>query len=170
MADVNRHVRGAMLAPAVETRGSTVIDKGDLLFLDRVDGLRNNGNSTANDTAYPFETIGGSTKTLASNQDLAADNFLGVAMYDTDSGVTETLTVAISGHFKFPLRSPKTHYLGQVVMPAGSGTSLYSQRVEMWASGATYPLGYTERGRIRGTSVTFLLRPAVIGLGEKISL
>ena len=168
MADVYRHIRGSMWTLAVEIRGSTVIDKGDLLFLDRVNGLRNNGNSTADNTAYSFRTIGGSTKTLASNQDLAADNFLGVALYDTDSGVTETLAVATSGHFKFPLKSPRTHHVGQMVMPVGSGTSLYSQKAMMWASGSTYPLGYAERGRKRGTSVTFLLRPAVIGIGEKI--
>lgn len=168
MADVNRHIKWPTWAPAVQVRGSTEVDKGDLIFLDRINGLRDNGNSSGNNSAYPFRTIGGTTKTLVSNQDLAADNFLGVAMGGSDSGVTENIAVAVSGHFEFPLRSPKTHKVGQVVMPAGSGTSLYNQKVVMWASGSSYSLGYSTRGRARGTNVTFLLRPSVIGLGEKI--
>ncbi|MFH1623573.1 MAG: hypothetical protein ABID54_00265 [Pseudomonadota bacterium] len=155
------------MSVAVEARGSTEIEKGDLIFLDRMDGLRNNGTSTANNSAYPFSMIGGATKTLASNQKLAADNFLGVASGSSDSGTTENIAVATSGYFKFPLRSPKTYKVGQVAMPAGSGTSLYSQKVVLWESGSTYPLGYARRDVVRGASITFLLR-SIIGPGGKI--
>lgn len=163
MSDVNRHVKWPYWPAEVVVRGSTVIEKGDLLFFDEVNGLRNNGSSTANSTAYPFETLGGSTKTLASNQELAADNFLGVALYNSRAGVTEPLAIATSAHFKFPLKSPRTYRVSEVVMPSGSGTTLYNQKVEMWASGSTYPLGYSVKGVTRGTSVTFLLRTAVVG-------
>ena len=169
MADVNRHVKWPEWAMAVEVRGSTVIEMGDLLFLDRADGLRNNGTSTATQTAYPFATAGGTTKTLVSNQNLAADNFVGVALYDSKSGDTESLAVATSGHFRFPLRSARTFRTNQVVMPAGSGTSLDNQKISIWASGSTYPLGYATRGKTRGGSVTFLLRPAVVSHGGKIT-
>ena len=176
MSDVDRHIRWPTWPVPVQARGSTEIEKGDLIFLDQVDGLRNNGISTANYSAYPFSKIGGATKTLASNQELAADNFLGVALAGsegvvlaTDSGTTEDIAVATSGFFKFPLKSPKTYKVGQVVMPTGSGTSLYSQKAVMWESGSTYPLGYSTRGLMRGTSVTFLLRPKTTGPGRKIS-
>ena len=175
MSDANRHVKWPTWPMAVEVRGSTEIEKGDLLFLDRIDGLRNEGASTANNSAYPFKLIKGTANTLASNQELAADNFLGVALSGSrgviltnDSGTTENIAVAISGHFKFPLKSPKTHRLAQAVMPTGSGTALYNQKVMIWESGSTYPLGYAVRGLTRGTSITFLLRPAVLGLGRKI--
>jgi hypothetical protein len=144
-------------------RGSTEFEEGDLAFLDQLDGLRNNGGSVADYSAYPFSTIGGATKTLASNQSLAADNFLGVALSGSDSGTTENLAFATTGYFKFPLRAAKSYKLGNVVMPAGSGTSLYSQKVTMWDSGSTYPLGYATEDELRGSNVTFLLRPAVGG-------
>ena len=163
-----------MLPVAVEVRNSTSVEKGDLVFLDRVDGLRNNGESTANNSVYPFRLIGGATKTLISNQKLAADNFLGVALSGSegvvlisDSGTTENIAIATTGYFKYPLRSPKTYKVGEVIMPTGSGTSLYSQKVILWESGSTYPLGYTRRDRTRGASVIFLLR-TIIGPGGKI--
>jgi hypothetical protein len=163
MADVNRHIKWDTIAIIVDIRGSTVVEKGDLMFLDRTDGLRNGGASSANYSAYPFSKIGGVTKTLASNQELAADNFLGVSMYTSDSGTTEPLTIATAGHFKFPLKSSKTFKVGETVMPTGSGTSLFNQKIELWQSGTTYPLGYTERGLTKGFNVTFNLRTAVVG-------
>jgi len=163
MADVNRHVKWDTMAISVQVKGSTEVDKGDLMFLDRTNGLRNGGASVADFTAYPFSYIGGSTKTLASNQDLAADNFLGVALYTSDSGVTEQLAIATSGHFKFPLKSSRTFKTGETVMPTGSGTSLFSQRVELWQAGTTYPLGYTVKGLTKGMNVTFTMRTAVVG-------
>jgi hypothetical protein len=163
MADVNRHIKWDPIAIIVDIRGSTVVEKGDLMFLDRTDGLRNGGASTANHSAYPFSSIGGATKTLASNQDLAAENFLGVSMYTSDSGVTEYLSVATSGLHKFPLKSGRTFRAGDTVMPTGSGTSLFDQKIELWQSGTTYPLGYAERGLTKGMNVKFYLRTAVVG-------
>lgn len=168
MSDVNRHVKWPYWPVVVEVRGSTVIEKGDLLFLDRRDNLRNRGSSTANQTAYPFAKLSGPSKTLANNQYLAAYHFLGVAVYDSKTGVTEKLAVGITGHFRFPLKSPKTYKLSSVVMPAGSGITLYNQKAIMWASGATYALGYATKGKVRGSDVTFLLKPAVITHGKKI--
>ena len=168
MSDVNRHVKWPMNCLSVQARGSTVVDKGDLIFLDRQDGLRLNGTSSKTYTAFSFSQTGGATKTLASNQNLAATNFLGVAMDASDSGVTENIPVATSGYFKFPLRSPKTFRATETVMPTGSGTSLYDQKVELWSSGSTYPLGYTVRGRTRGSQATFLLRTN-FGMGGRIT-
>lgn len=165
MANVDRHIKWEKHPVQVEVRGSTVIEKGDLVFVDRVDGLRNNGASTANNSVYPFSQIGGTTKTLASNQQLAAENFLGMALEKSFSGITEQLAVATGGHVKYPLRYGKTFSVGEVVMPQGSGTSLFSQKICLWESGSTYALGRTVEEGTRKMYVEFILASTVMGQG-----
>lgn len=163
MANVDRHVWWDKKPVQIQVRGSTVIEKGDLLFVDRIDGLRNNGSSSANNSAYPFGKVGGTTKTLASNQQLAAAHFLGMAMEQSFSGITEQLTVATAGHLKYPLRYGKTFKAGEVVMPQGSGTSLYSQKIALWESGSTYALGRTAEEGTRKLYVIFAVTSKVMG-------
>jgi len=109
--------------------GNIEIDKGDLLFLDQEDDIRNNGSSTASRYVYPFSKISGSTGTLASNKTLAKDNFIGVAAWHSDSGVTESIAIYVSGLFNFGLKNARRTKVGYHVVPVGSGTTLYSQKV-----------------------------------------
>jgi len=125
---------GTVLMPV---HGNTQIYKGDLLFQDRVDGLRTRGASTADNYVYPFSKVSGVTSSLASNILLAAANFAGVAAWHSDSGTTENLFVYMDHQFIFNLknaRSVKTMYR---VIPAGSGTTLYNQMVNIDKSGTT---------------------------------
>jgi len=173
--DVNRHVKWPYWPVEVQVRESTEVEKGDLIFLDEVNNLRNNGSSTANHSAYPFSKLSGASGTLANNQYLAAYHFLGVAMEGSygpsgsEAGVTQNIAVATTGHFSFPLKSPKSFKVASVVMPSGSGVTLFDQKVMMWESGSTYPLGYVTEGRTRGVSVTLLLRTGPCGHGRRIS-
>ena len=95
---------GEGLQVDVPIHGNVKVEKGDLLFLDRADGLRNKGASTADRYGYPFEKMSGATRTLASNRLLAAEHFLGVAAWHSDAGVTENLAVHITGLFRYPLK------------------------------------------------------------------
>jgi hypothetical protein len=163
MGDVNRWVEWDPETVEVEVFGSTVIEQGDLIFLDQVNGLRNIGTSTATNKGYPFSRCSGVTETIASNQQLAYENFVGVAMYPSPSGSSQSIAVGTAGVFRFSLKAAKTIRPKSVIMPAGSGTSLlYSQKVEVWTSGSTYPLGYAMEEKTRATSAKWAVHSKVI--------
>ena len=109
-------------------RGKTKIEKGDLLFLNRVNALLDRGTSTADYFLYPFKEISGSTLSLASNRTLAQENFIGVASWHSVSGVTEDLAVWIHGRFKYPLKNSRFVKPLFSVIPVGSGVTLYNQK------------------------------------------
>jgi len=132
--DVNRRLKreawsATNLTVEGPVKGNIEIAKGDLVFLDRIDGLRTRGVSTANYAVYPFSNLSGLTLTLASNRTLAAENFLGVAAWHSDSGVTETISVFIEGLFKFDLKHSSYTKIGHNVYPTGSGVTLYNQTI-----------------------------------------
>ena len=117
-----------------QVHGNIKIDKGDLLFLDIVNNLRNRGNSTADWYIYPFSKVSGSTLTLASNRSFAQDNFLGTAAWHSDSGVTESIIIWTHGIFKYPLKNSRYIKNNQYTIPAGSGVTLYNQKVAISSS------------------------------------
>lgn len=125
----------------VSVHGNTTIAKGDLLFLDRVDKLRSRGTSSKDYYAYPFSGISGSTLSLASNRTLASENFVGVAAWHSDSGVTEVLAIHTDGLFKYPLKNSRHLKVGKSIVPAGSGVTLYNQRVSISTSATSEHIG-----------------------------
>jgi len=170
MGSRNRHKDWDANLIQVNVRGSTTVEKGDLLILDQSDNLRNVGSSTANRTAYPFSFVNGTTQTITSNKLLAYQNFLGVAMDESEEGVTGPITVATAGLFVFPLRWGKKVNVGDVVMPCGSGTTrLYNQTIELWQSGSTYPLGYAVRRGSKTINIEMSLHSNVIKRAYRIS-
>jgi len=137
MADTDRRVlRSTQSFPTAEidVYGNIVIEKGDLVFMDRVNGLRTKGASTATNYGYPFSKISGSTGTLESNKTLAQENFLGVAAWHSDSGVTERIAVYTNGVFNYPIKNSRTAKPMYFVTPAGSGVTLDSQKVTIESS------------------------------------
>ena len=124
-----------------EVNGNIEIDKGDLVILDKIDDLRNQGSSTASWKLFPFSKVSGSTISLASNRTLAKTNFFGVAAWHSDSGVTENIAVYTSGFFKYPLKNSRSIKTGGFFIPAGSGTTLYSQKIAFVNSGSTDRIG-----------------------------
>jgi len=170
MGDTNRWVECDPEAVEVDILGSTIVEQGDLMFLDRANGLRNIGTSTLTNKGFPFSRCSGSTETAASNQQLAYENFIGAALYSSPSGSTEKVAVSTAGLHRFPLKSVKTIRPGNVIMPAGSGTSqLYNQKVMVWVSGSTYPLGYTMEEKTRATSAKWAIHSKVVPRSIEIS-
>jgi len=133
MNDFNRKLYGREWGESeyaeAPVHGNTQIYKGDLLFLDRIDGLRDKGTSSADYYIYPFSLVSGSTRTLESNKLLAGQNFIGVATWHSDSGVTENIGIHIDGLFRYPLKNSRTLRTSYKVVPAGSGVTCYNQRV-----------------------------------------
>ncbi|MBW8001753.1 MAG: hypothetical protein FVQ80_06985 [Planctomycetes bacterium] len=141
----------------IDIHGNIEVSKGDLLFVDKSNGLRSQGASTADWYGYPFSKLSGSTVTLASNRNLAATNFLGVAAWHSDSGVTEKLAVHVGGLFLFGLKNVRTLKVGQQVIPAGSGVTLYNQKVTTSVSGSSDHVGLVARGGSFQSVVEFSL-------------
>ena len=100
----------------------------------------------------------GSPRTLASNRLLAAEYFLGVAGHHSDSGVTGDLLVWNSGLFKYPLKNARFAKPGYKMIPAGSGVTLYSQKLAIESGTTTYYIGQcAEYGQFK-SSVECILR------------
>ena len=95
---------------------ATVIEIGDILYQDTDDA------KPASDQADQL--------TLAANQELLADNFLGVSMQRSRPGDTDPIRVATTGAFEFDCPS-NTFELGDLigVNEATSGTELEDQQV-----------------------------------------
>ena len=160
MSDFDRRVHsrgwdGTFHTTSISINGNIEVDKGDLIFQDRVDGLREQGSSTSTWYGFPFSKISGSTITLASNRTLAKQNFLGVAAWHSDSGVTENIAVYISGFFNYPIKSSRTVKTGNMIIPAGSGTTLYSQKIAVVTSSVTDRIGIAGETGTFKSSVKF---------------
>jgi len=170
MGDYNRKIKrsswGEGLQVQVPVYGNVEIEMGDLLFLDRVDGLRSRGTSTATWGAFPLSKISGTTLTLASNRTLAATYFLGVAAWHSDSGVTEELSVHIDGLFNYPLKGARHVKPLYRVIPCGSGVTLYNQKVAVDNSSGDYIGTVAEYGTFKSSVefvVTSILKPSFMG-------
>jgi len=142
----------------VPVYGSTVIEKGALLFIDAANGLRDFGLSTASHRAFPFSEMSGVTRSLASNVGLAATYFLGVAAWHSDSGVTGDLSVWTWGLFDYPLKNSRFVKPLLRIVPCGSGITLYNQKLAVDNSGSTKYIGLcAEYGKFK-SSVQAVLR------------
>jgi len=141
MVDVDRRVKrhswiNSFPVVPVDIHGNVVVDRGDLLFLDSDNKLRNRGVSVADHYAYPFGKISGTTLTLASNITLAKTHFIGVATSPSDSGVTEQIGVYAGGLFRYPMKNARKVHFGYYALPCGSGVTLYNQKLNLSATSA----------------------------------
>lgn len=137
--------------------GSTVIEKGDLLFIDARNGLRARGTSTASHRAFPFNKLSGASRTLSNNIQLASTYFLGVAAWHSDSGVTESICVWTHGLFEYPLKNARFAKPLLRVLPCGSGVTLYNQKVQVDSSGSTKYIGIcAEYGQYKASAQVVL--------------
>lgn len=92
MAGRNRHLRGNTKEILAPVRGFITVNPGDLMYQ----------NTAVNNNAYPFSECKDPTAGTAVAQTVH-NNFLGVAMDGSASGVTENISIATDGVFRFPL-------------------------------------------------------------------
>jgi hypothetical protein len=122
MTDTYRYRFGDTDPKTCAVDSGTVIEIGDLVYLD-VDDVKP-------------ATSQSDQGTEAANQELFADNFMGVAMQRSRSGDTAAIRVATKGTFEFVCPSG-TWELGDLVGvdEAASGTALLDQQVASVANG-----------------------------------
>jgi len=134
MAQVNRHLRGDTKEVEVDVHGNTVIEKGDIVWIYKINGsspkaTTPSGRTTADWYAYPASYLSGVTKLYFDTQ------FAGITMKGSASGTTEKIPVATSGIFRMPLKAQTGVTIAQLVCGATSAaTTLYDQMVVSKAS------------------------------------
>ncbi len=124
MADTMRWRYGETNPIVIPVDSATVIEIGDLVFLE-TDDARPAGQDTNGDgTGDLWNT------NLATTQEAFHDKFAGVAMQRSRAGDTSPIRVATSGVFEF-LATSDTYELGQLVGPKkATGNNLVNQTVE----------------------------------------
>ncbi len=148
----------------VTVDSGVTVTRGDLMFLDNTDNLRNDGDSTATDYAYPFSYHRISGASLALNKASVKDYFLGVAFSDFD-GVNNTLknncSIATIGRYVYDLKPAKT--VGITDYWGASGTTAasdLSNTLIMKVSDTALALGYFKEVRTHALSAEIDLRTA----------
>lgn len=154
MANTMRYRRGdtnpVFLAPA----STTVIEIGDLVYLDP---------STHKPLPFSSQADQGSE---AANQDLVQQYFLGVAEQQSRNGDTDEIRIATSGEFEFGCPS-STFNLGALVGASenSDGDGLEDQQVEA-ASDETHAIGVVARAEATAvTSVWIRIKSTVMDGG-----
>ncbi len=171
MANVNRHIAGDPKCIGVNVLSAVTVELGDLMFLDNTDDLRNDGSSTANNNAYPFEYFRISGASLELNKGAVKSRFLGVAMDDKDGiggGIDRNMSIAISGQFEFDLKPAKTVNIDDYFGASGttSASDLFNQKV-MKSSDSDNALGYFQERKVHAQKAWVWIKPA-FGAYEQI--
>ena len=134
MANVQRYREWKRNTILINVLSAVTVQTGDLMFMDKVDNLRVNGDSTANNFGYPAEYLRTSGSSLETNKETFKTYFLGVALDYKDGvsgGVDSKIPVARSGKFIFPLKPAKSVGTGDMFGAAGTSTAsnLINQKI-----------------------------------------
>jgi hypothetical protein len=125
MPDVMRWRYGDTNPVVVPVDSATVIDIGDLVYLDTDDAKPAGHDTNGDGTGDLWNT------NLALTQEALHDKFLGVAMQRSRAGDIDPIRVATSGVFEFDSPSA-TYEVGALVAPSKTaGNNLLDQQVEV---------------------------------------
>jgi len=133
MANTQRHLRGDTNEVQIDIHGHTVVEQGDMMFINNVVGnIAAPHGGTADYYGFPADETTGSS--------VAFDSFIGVAMTGSESGTTEEIAVATSGIFRFANASAVASKVGYTVSGATSGTAgtLLNQSCQCSPKATTY--------------------------------
>jgi hypothetical protein len=139
MADTFRYRYGAVNPIQCAVDSATVIEIGDLVYLD------------VNDAKPASSQADGGTEPI--NQRAFAAKFLGVAMQRSRSGDTDAIRVATTGVFQFDSASA-TYEVGSLigVDEASGGTALEDQKLAAVAA-ADLAIGVVEKAEASATTI-----------------
>jgi len=170
MAAQNRYLRGDQNTILADVHSFTTIEAGDMLFVFSVDGDRG-VNITADNYVFPFTDI--KPVSAGTNHGFTARNqFVGVAMESSPSGVTEKIAVATSGIFRYPqiLFKGSAVTIGALVSAgspaAGSAAGVSAQAVYTGTAypGSTAYLGHVVKTHSGATYIDFQINTMFTGL------
>jgi len=169
MSGKNRHLKGAMNPIIAPVHSYHVVEAGDFMLLNATAGALVAGGS-ADNYAVPFSYTLMAAASAEMSAHVRTTYFLGVAMEDSPSGVTENITIAQSGVFRYPLHVTLVgagvtigSFVSAVSNTQAAGTSNQNVAVGSHAAGAidcTAYLGYIIKTESGATFVDFQLRTA----------
>lgn len=162
MSGQNRHLKGDTNEMIMPVRGKTVIEAGDFVY-------QHSGDSYYLLPVSKWKDI---STTGACGTDVAL-NFAGVALEGSPSGVTENVTVATAGIFRYPLAHKSAVTIGAIVTAvtnqAGSGSSnQYVENSEILTTGTTIRYGIIVKTQSATSFVDFMLMTKFSGATAQI--
>jgi hypothetical protein len=169
MAAQNRHLRGAREEVLADIHGNTVVEAGDFMFRNAVAGSVGSGTVgdgiAADNYAFPFNKAINAASVLTGIQYCIYSNFLGVAMESSKSGVTEKISIAKAGVFRYPLYGKSAVTVGALVSAVSAydsaqGVSAQCVHQAATAPGSTAYLGYIVKTESGASFVDFQIRTA----------
>jgi len=157
MAGENRYLRGDIRELYAPVHGSTVIEKGDFVVICKQATSVTHSTvqlATADHYAYPISLCTGTTHTRFAQQ------FAGVAMKGSRSGVTENIPIATAGIFRYPAKTAVAVYPGYAVNATTSAAEVfYDQKVNYKtdAGSSDLTIGFCMEYDTTGTNIDFNL-------------
>jgi len=167
MAGQNRYLRDGTNTILAPVHGNVEINSGDLVFINSLNGLVGGeviGNAIAADQyVYPFNKAVNAGSPAAGVQFGVYTYFAGVAMESSPAGVTENITVAVDGVFRYPLYALSAVTVGSLitsVSPYVSTLGVSPQAVSIIGYGlaTTAYLGYVVKTESGASFVDFEIR------------
>ncbi len=171
MTALNRHIRGETNDIFGDVRGNVTVEAGDFIFRnDKIDGLR--GTSLLLDAyVYPFNLCVNASSSQATLMDRIRIDFVGIAMESSLADVTESITIATSGIFSYPLSNATgsgvtVGSLVSAVSPSATGTGVSVQAVVNTTTqpGSTAYLGRCTKTESGASYVEFAISTVIGGV------
>jgi len=169
MAGRNRHLKGDINPIISPVHSYHVVQAGDFMALNNTDYMTGVAEA-ADNYAVPFSELNmDSTHHVATQSQFVYAQFLGVAMEDSPAGVTENITIATTGVFRYPIHpivAPGAVTIGSKVSAVSStltGNGVSAQTVIHGTDAArmcTAYLGYIVKTESGASFVDFALRTA----------
>ena len=169
MAGRNRHLKGDINPIIAPVHSYHTVEAGDFMVLSAVNRMIEDEIS-ADNYAAPFSAVKpDATHPVATLTNFLWTYFLGVAMEDSPAGVTENITIATTGVFRYPIHpivAPGAVTIGSKVSAVSStltGNGVSAQTVIHGTDAArmcTAYLGYIVKTESGASFVDFALRTA----------
>ncbi len=169
MSNVQRYVEGSRNTLLINVLSAVTVQTGDLMFIDKINNLRVNGSSTANNYGYPAEYLRTSGSSLEINKETFKTYFLGVALDYKDGisgGVDLNIPVATSGKFNFDLKPARSIFTGDMFGASGTSTAsdLFNQKI-MKVTDENKALGYFAETKIGAIEADITINTAYSSKG-----
>jgi len=149
MASQNRHLKEDINSIIAPVHSYHTVEAGDFMVLNNVGGLGGVG-VAADNYAWPFDyCLIAAASAHTGSAHAIYTSFLGVAMEASPSGVTENITIATTGVFRYPVHSSLTG--GAVTI--GSTVHAVSNSLAAGVSPQTISHGSSVAGIISSTAI-----------------
>jgi len=149
MSKNNRFLKGDTHSIIAPVHSYHDVEAGDLMLLNNTNGYEG-VNTTADNYAFPFDYCKFASASMGTGMAEAVHSaFLGVAMESSPSGVTENITIATAGIFRYPVHTARVG--GAVTI--GSTVHAVSNSLDAGVSPQSVSFGSSSADTISSTAI-----------------